>query len=94
MINMSIDINSTGDSLTPHNGQSFSTIDKDNDVHNSNCAAVYKGAWWYKSCHESNLNGQYLNGTHKSFADGVNWKRWKGYHYSLKSVELMVAPEA
>ena len=48
---------SGGDDLTYHSGQAFSTYDKDNDAHSSNCAVAYLGGWWYRSCHASNLNG-------------------------------------
>ncbi len=48
-----------GDSLSYHNNMAFSTIDQENDVHSSlNCAVEYKGAWWYKSCHQSQLTGE------------------------------------
>ena len=78
-----------GDSFSGHNGAMFSTKDRDNDIYiTSSCAEAYKGAWWYTKCHGSNLNGRYLAGSHESFADGVNWKAWKGYHYSLKYVEM------
>ena len=68
----------------------FSTNDNDNDQYNGNCAQKYKGAWWYSACHTSNLNGFYLNGPHSSHGDGVNWKVFRGYHYSLKRSEMKV----
>ena len=51
----------------------FSTNDQDNDGYYFQCSRSYKGVWWYKSCHQSKLNGLYLNGSHLSCADGVNW---------------------
>ena len=70
-------------------GMKFTTKDQDNDIDNSkSCAVTYKGAWWYKTCHRSNLNGKYLSGHHTTHADGVNWLSWRGYHYSLKITEM------
>jgi len=84
-----------GDCLTDNfngfvlNGQQFSTRDQDNDAQsNRHCAKVFKGAWWYATCHDSNLNGLYHGGPHSSYADGVNWLTWRGYHYSLKFTEM------
>ncbi|XP_068705701.1 microfibril-associated glycoprotein 4-like [Montipora foliosa] len=81
-----------GDSLSFQRDAAFSTKDKDNDQDSSNCAVVYKGAWWYTSCHESNLNGRYHHGQHSSFGDGVNWHSWKGYNYSVKKAEMKIRP--
>ena len=67
----------------------FTTKDRDQDTAgNQNCAVTYKGAWWYSACHGANLNGAFLNGKHKSYANGVNWSMWKGYYESLKTTEM------
>ena len=77
---------SSADSLSYHNGMKFSTHDRDNDNKTSNCAVGYSGAWWYKSCHFSNLNGKYgMNDE-----SGIIWYHWKGYKYSLNQTEMMV----
>ena len=79
-----------GDGMAYQNNRPFSTYDQDNDAWDSSCAIEYEGAWWYNSCHHSNLNGRYHNGQHTSYADGINWKQWKGHHYSLKFTEMKV----
>ena len=82
-----------GDSLTIgskiHNGRAFSTHDRDNDRSSGgSCAISYQGAWWYDSCHVSNLNGLYLSG-----ADDNRGMRWNTFNtaarsYSLKWTEM------
>ncbi|KAM6296910.1 LOW QUALITY PROTEIN: ficolin-2-like [Aegotheles albertisi] len=81
-----------GDSLSYHKDMPFSTTDQDNDMSSLNCATEYKGAWWYNDCHYSNLNGMYWLGAHSSYADGVNWKTGKEYHYSYKRTEMKFRP--
>ena len=83
----------SGDSLALHRGMPFTTKDQDNDNQGGyNCAIKFKGAWWYNGCHHSNLNGLYLRGYHSSYANGVNWRYWKGYYYSLKRTEMKIRP--
>ncbi|CAL4091365.1 unnamed protein product, partial [Meganyctiphanes norvegica] len=79
-----------GDSFSRHDNMKFTTKDRDNDLYGSNCAVNFKGAWWYKDCHDSNLNGLYLSGNHSTHANGVNWRHWKGHNYSLKKTEMKI----
>lgn len=80
-----------GDALEIHNGQKFSTRDQDNDLSSSeNCAAKFHGAWWYKECHESNLNGRYYDKDAATLSDGIVWFPFTGYHYSAKSVTMAI----
>ena len=58
-----------GDSLSAHDGMSFTTDDKDNDLHFQNCASKYKGGWWFDSCYGSHLNGLYHTG--KTFSSNI-----------------------
>ena len=71
---------------------SFSTKDRDNDKSGGDCALLFKGAWWYRHCHSSNLNGLYLNG--KDDCQGMRWRNWpKGGCYSVKKTEMKIRPK-
>ncbi|XP_069497242.1 tenascin-R [Ambystoma mexicanum] len=84
------DFNGTsGDSLSYHQGRPFSTKDRDNDVAVTNCAMSYKGAWWFKNCHRTNLNGKYGESRH---SQGINWYHWKGHEFSIPFVEMKTRP--
>nr|XP_018668975.1 tenascin-R-like [Ciona intestinalis] len=81
-----------GDSLSYHDGMKFTTYDRDNDdATNRNCAKEYKGAWWFKNCHRSSLNGLYGNSRH---SQGVNWYSWGGFTRSIEFVEMKLRPQS
>ena len=84
-----------GDSLGPGdydlNNMAFTTKDRDNDRAHFNCAVEWTGAWWYKECHNSNLNGKYV-GQKNDYA-GVIWKRFRGT-LSLKFTEMKLRPSS
>jgi len=81
-----------GDSFSYHNGKPFSTRDQDNDDTDGNCAKLYHGAWWYRNCHLSNLNGKYHHNNPSPFGVGVNWESFKGHYYSLRNTEMKIRP--
>ena len=77
-----------GDSLSVHNGKEFTTKDSDNDPSSTtNCAIYYTGAWWYASCHDSNLNGLY--GSSES-GKGLIWYTFTGLTDSLAKTEIKI----
>lgn len=83
-----------GDGLSRHNGQKFSTLDKEQDTSTTlNCARHRLGAFWYADCHDTNPNGVYRWGADDTlFAVGVEWVPWKGVNYSLKSISMKIRP--
>uniref|UniRef100_A0A7N6AZH4 Fibrinogen C-terminal domain-containing protein n=1 Tax=Anabas testudineus TaxID=64144 RepID=A0A7N6AZH4_ANATE len=82
-----------GDAMTNHNGQKFSTFDKDQDSWPNNCARSFLGAFWYKDCHHTNPNGVYRWGPDGTvYAVGVSWNQWRGHEYSLKSISMKIRP--
>ena len=76
-----------GDFLTYHNGMKFTTKDSDNDLGGGNCAVEFRSAWWYKACHYSNLNGNYINNGSSKDLGGIKWDL---PGYVLKFTEMKV----
>ncbi|XP_038822234.1 tenascin-X-like [Salvelinus namaycush] len=78
-----------GDSMSYHNGRMFSTRDRDPAPFITRCAMSYRGGWWYKNCHQANLNGLYdTNVNHQ----GLIWTAWKGKDYSVPFTEMKLRP--
>ncbi|KAK6175541.1 hypothetical protein SNE40_013986 [Patella caerulea] len=80
------------DDLSFDNGYAFATYDKP-DV--SHCASNQKGGWWYNYCTYALPNGVYYPGgpytPSSGFYDGIYWKDWLGYGYSLKFISLTLS---
>ncbi|XP_033749399.1 ficolin-2-like [Pecten maximus] len=74
------------------NGQMFTTKDRDNDeVSTRNCAVYRHGAWWYRACSYSNLNGKYMidSGDSKS---AMCWRYFFSprSHVPMKKARMMI----
>uniref|UniRef100_A0A2C9KZ09 Fibrinogen C-terminal domain-containing protein n=1 Tax=Biomphalaria glabrata TaxID=6526 RepID=A0A2C9KZ09_BIOGL len=77
-----------GDSLSLHNNKFFTTFDRDNDVESDlNCAEDSSGAWWYRSCHSSNLNGPWGS---TSYSKGMIWYKLTGGSKSVSFSEMKI----
>ena len=87
-----------GDSLTPdngyHNGQRFSTPDRDNDAWGlDHCAVYWHGPWWLNNCYHSLLTGKYYtSGGPWPRPYGIIWYHWKRLYYSLRVAEMKIRP--
>ncbi|XP_024154306.1 tenascin isoform X2 [Oryzias melastigma] len=80
-----------GDSMSYHNGQRFSTKDRYPPTFITSCPMSYRGGWWYKNCHEANLNGLYgFDFKHQ----GIIWTSWKGTDHSIQFTEMKMRPAA
>ncbi|KAJ8267426.1 hypothetical protein COCON_G00125980 [Conger conger] len=78
-----------GDSMAYHNLSRFSTWDRDSNPYVTRCAMSYRGGWWYRNCHEANLNGLYNTHTNHQ---GVIWTSWKGTDFSIPFSEMKIRP--
>ncbi|XP_062552132.1 fibrinogen-like protein A [Armigeres subalbatus] len=78
-----------GDSLSKHHkGMMFSTKDKDNDRDPiRNCATYVMGAWWYRSCLDSNLNGKY---TDENKRKAITWYSFKKRLGGFRATRMMI----
>ncbi|XP_035777671.1 ficolin-1-like [Anopheles albimanus] len=76
-----------GDSLVYHKGSPFSTKDRENN--SNNCATMYEGGWWYKQCHEVNLNGRYENADNTK---AMNWYAFKNNRIGMSYSKMMIRP--
>ncbi|KAK0065242.1 BpFREP12.10 [Biomphalaria pfeifferi] len=77
-----------GDSLSYHNYMYFSTFDRDSDNYGpTHCAEYCSGAWWYKDCHYSNLNGQWGR---TSDLQGMSWYYLTGHYNSVTFSEMKI----
>ncbi|KFB37400.1 AGAP002005-PA-like protein [Anopheles sinensis] len=82
-------VGTAGNSLQDSEGMMFSTYDRDNDKSDENCAERNHGAWWYKACGDTNLNGAYRK-EYSHDQSGLFWKEFRGVNYSLKRTRIMI----
>ncbi|XP_065356012.1 fibrinogen-like protein A [Calliphora vicina] len=60
----------------------FSTFNYDHDEYSGNCAAEYKGGWWYKKCGHAKPTSQYQKTESET---GIKWhdEQLKRHHYKI-----------
>jgi hypothetical protein len=67
----------------------FTTKDQDNDIYGKSCAAHDKGAWWYRNCSRTNLNGPYANSP-VSGDKTMNWYHFGNKREALRRASMMI----
>jgi len=88
-------LSTLGDSMAVHNGQKFSTKDRDQDGSSSHCANDWSGGFWYDSCHHAHPTGL-SSATKKSGSSKyINYKhggeRGEGFD-SWSEAEYLLVP--
>ena len=69
-------------------GMAFTTLDRDNDHADENCASDHMGCWWYNSCSSGQLSGEWglqETGTSEEY-HGLLW----GSEYNIQYAVLMI----
>ncbi|KAJ1526287.1 hypothetical protein ONE63_009440 [Megalurothrips usitatus] len=80
------------DALSAHDGSPFSTWDANHDTAPAccPCAPAYAAGWWFYSCFEANLNGEFhTHPEENEYYRGIIWEGWRG-DYSLRASSMMV----
>ena len=78
------------DALRYYNGKPFTTKDRDHDEASYNCAVRYTGAWWFRDCFSSHLNGKYVPaGGSSRWREGPVWFGFNEYS-ALKFTEMKI----
>lgn len=84
-----IDLSSDIEVMKSYRAFYFTTRDSDNDDYKSNnCAPIWRGGWWYSSCFNANLNGDYSIGFRERFA----WQFASDEKYKTKYTEMKIRP--
>lgn len=80
------------DDLSFNNNGQFATYDMP-DQHQ--CAMHMRAGWWYNYCSLALPNGHYYRTSPYTppggFYDGIYWKDWQGYGYSLKFISMTLS---
>ncbi|XP_017095368.2 ficolin-1-like [Drosophila bipectinata] len=78
-----------GNYIAKNKNMKFSTIDRDNDMVNHNCAKSLNG-WWYNDCYENALNGPYDEDGKSPRDGGIMWLWKRDFSRSVTFAEMMI----
>jgi len=82
-------MNIDADPKRVQSGMQFTTSDRDNDRHNTNCADHSGGPWWHNACGHASLNGYYFPDGEKDDNNHISWGPFtnKGLKYTVMKIK-------
>ncbi|KAB0393363.1 hypothetical protein E2I00_012055, partial [Balaenoptera physalus] len=68
----------------------FTTYDTNHDTSKSNCEVTVRGAWYFRSCYQSNLNGRHWMSEATAHNCGIDWASGCGMGHPYHRVHIML----
>uniref|UniRef100_A0A8C9BJ66 Ficolin 3 n=1 Tax=Phocoena sinus TaxID=42100 RepID=A0A8C9BJ66_PHOSS len=81
---------SEGTAASTHGRKPFTTYDTNHDTSESSCEVTVRGAWCFRSCYQSNLNGRHWMSEATAHNYDIDWASDCGVGHPYHRVHIML----